>query len=161
MHVLRGTESGRPAGRAGVKDGDLLLEVNGESVESLKHREVVERVRQSGQKVSVTTITPQGLEFYTKVGGRGMLIVSENLTPQDKDARLLSCSWVCRLCSSVRRILMKLTHEAAAGGPLSRQHGRKRAIRPNPDSVLSRRARWGLAFSWAPSQRGLGPSSAR
>lgn len=61
-------ESGRPAERAGVKDGDLLLEVNGESVESLKHRGIVERVRQSGRKVSVTTISPQGLEFYTKVG---------------------------------------------------------------------------------------------
>lgn len=46
----------------------MLLEVNGEPVESLKHGEVAERVRQSGQKVSVTTITPQGLEFYTKVG---------------------------------------------------------------------------------------------
>lgn len=67
-HVLRELESGRPAERAGLKDGDLLLEVNGESVESLKHQEVVERVRQSGQKVSVTTITLRGLEFYTKVG---------------------------------------------------------------------------------------------
>lgn len=65
---MRELESGSPAERAGLKDGDLLLEVNGESVGSLKHQEVVGRVRQSGQKVSVTTITPQGLEFYAKVG---------------------------------------------------------------------------------------------
>lgn len=68
VHVLQELESGGPAETAGVKGGDVLLEVNGESVESLKHGEVAERVRQSGQKVSVTTITPQGLEFYTKVG---------------------------------------------------------------------------------------------
>ncbi|CAF98547.1 unnamed protein product, partial [Tetraodon nigroviridis] len=73
LHVLRELESGRPAERAGLRDGDLLLEVNGESVESLRHQEIVERVRQSGQEVSVTTTTPQGLEFYTKVtfGGPG------------------------------------------------------------------------------------------
>lgn len=58
---------GSPAERAGMRDGELLLEVNAESVEPLKHEEVVERVRQSGQEVYLTTITPQGLEFYTQV----------------------------------------------------------------------------------------------
>ncbi len=51
-----------------MRDGELLLEVSGESVESLKHEEIVDRVKLSGQRVSLTTITPQGLEFYTKVG---------------------------------------------------------------------------------------------
>lgn len=57
-----------PAERAGMRDGELLLEVNGESVESLKHEEIVVRVRQSGQQLSITSITTQGLEFYTRVG---------------------------------------------------------------------------------------------
>lgn len=61
-------DRGSPAERAGIKDGELLLEVNGESVEMLKHEEIVDRVRLSGQQVSLTTITPQGLEFYTQVG---------------------------------------------------------------------------------------------
>lgn len=61
-------EPGSPAERAGIQDGEVLLEVNGESVESLKHQEIVDRVRLSGQQISLTTITPQGMEFYTKVG---------------------------------------------------------------------------------------------
>ncbi|XP_029704412.1 NHERF family PDZ scaffold protein 4b isoform X2 [Takifugu rubripes] len=78
FHVLQELESGGPAERAGVKDGDVLLEVNGESVESLKHGQIAERVRQSGQKVSVTTITPQGLEFYTKLGLSPLLFCEED-----------------------------------------------------------------------------------
>uniref|UniRef100_A0A3Q2VT59 NHERF family PDZ scaffold protein 4b n=1 Tax=Haplochromis burtoni TaxID=8153 RepID=A0A3Q2VT59_HAPBU len=64
-HVLRETTRGSPAERAGVRDGELLLEVNDESVESLKHEEVVDRVKLSGREVRLTTITPKGLEFYT------------------------------------------------------------------------------------------------
>ncbi|KAA8586436.1 hypothetical protein FQN60_000272 [Etheostoma spectabile] len=68
FHVLREMDSGSPAERAGMRDGELLLEVNGESVVSLKHEEIVDRVRQSGQQVSLTTITLQGLEFYSRLG---------------------------------------------------------------------------------------------
>uniref|UniRef100_A0A8D0CP64 NHERF family PDZ scaffold protein 4b n=2 Tax=Sander lucioperca TaxID=283035 RepID=A0A8D0CP64_SANLU len=68
FHVLREVDCGSPAERAGMRDGELLLEVNGELVESLKHEEIVARVRLSGQQVSLTTITLQGLEFYTKLG---------------------------------------------------------------------------------------------
>lgn len=50
-----------------MRDGELLLEVNDESVESLKHEEVVDRVKLSGREVRLTTITPKGLEFYTQV----------------------------------------------------------------------------------------------
>lgn len=65
-HVLREMDLDGPADKAGMQDGDVLLEVNGESVESLTHEEIVDRVRQSGQ-VTLTTIAPQGLNFYTKV----------------------------------------------------------------------------------------------
>lgn len=68
VHILREVDSGSPAERGGMQDGELLLEVNGESVESLKHEEIVDRVRLSGQQVYLTTITPKGMDFYTKVG---------------------------------------------------------------------------------------------
>ncbi len=67
VHVLREVDRGSPAETAGMQDGELLLEVNGESVESLKHEEIVDRVRLSGKQVSLTAITPKGMEFYTQV----------------------------------------------------------------------------------------------
>lgn len=68
VHILREVERGSAAEEAGIKDGQLLLEVNEESTETLKHEDIVDRVRLSGKKVSLTTISLQGLEFYSKVG---------------------------------------------------------------------------------------------
>ena len=90
-HFLREVEEGSPAERAGLQDGEILLEVNGESVESLKHQEVVDRVRMSGQEVSITTITPSGLEFYTKVSitsesvGKMHAVIPDTSKPNDID----------------------------------------------------------------------------
>lgn len=60
-------DSGSPAERAGVQDGDILLEVNGESVDSLLHDEIVKRVRKSGKQVFLTTISQSGFDFYKQV----------------------------------------------------------------------------------------------
>ncbi|XP_027887338.1 NHERF family PDZ scaffold protein 4b [Xiphophorus couchianus] len=67
-HVLREVDSGSPAERAGMQDGEILLEVNGESVDSLRHDEIVERVRLSGKQVFITTISQSGLGFYNQLG---------------------------------------------------------------------------------------------
>ncbi|XP_051903857.1 NHERF family PDZ scaffold protein 4b isoform X2 [Hippocampus zosterae] len=67
-HVLRKVDAGSPAERAGIRDGHILLEVNGESVEFLQHDEIVTRVRESGRHISLTTVIPQGHEFYTQLG---------------------------------------------------------------------------------------------
>lgn len=105
-HVLRGVDLGGPAEKAGMQDGDLLLEVNGEAVASLKHEEIVDRVRQSGQEVTLTTITSQGLDFYTKLGLPPLLFCEEVMdTKQDtkaqasliKEDKESSCKY--RLCS--------------------------------------------------------------
>ncbi|KAM4726219.1 NHERF family PDZ scaffold protein 4b [Anableps anableps] len=83
-HVLREVDSGSPAERAGVQDGEILLEVNGESVDSLRHDEIVERVRLSGKQVFITTITQTGLGFYNQLGLSPLLFcdgeVAENKT---------------------------------------------------------------------------------
>ncbi|KAI3373062.1 hypothetical protein L3Q82_006410 [Scortum barcoo] len=87
-HVLREMDSGSPAERAGMRDGELLLEVNGESVESLKHEEIVDRVRLSGKKVSLTTITPQGLEFYTQMGLSPLLFCDDDAVEREKESSM-------------------------------------------------------------------------
>ncbi|XP_034540533.1 PDZ domain containing 3b isoform X2 [Notolabrus celidotus] len=89
-HVLREMDSGSSAERAGMKDGEILLEVNGESVESLDHDEIVNRVKLSGQQVSLATITPQGLDFYSKLGLSPLLFCEDESAEREKQNMILS-----------------------------------------------------------------------
>ncbi|XP_049599604.1 NHERF family PDZ scaffold protein 4b [Syngnathus scovelli] len=77
-HVLREVDTGSPAERAGMQDGDVLLEINGESTELLHHDEIVTRVRESGQHISLSTITPQGRDFYTQLGLSPLLFCEDD-----------------------------------------------------------------------------------
>uniref|UniRef100_A0A3B4ZIJ8 Na(+)/H(+) exchange regulatory cofactor NHE-RF3-like n=1 Tax=Stegastes partitus TaxID=144197 RepID=A0A3B4ZIJ8_9TELE len=86
FHVLRDMDKGGPAEKAGMRDGELLLEVNGELVESLTHEEIVDRVRLSGQQVSLTTITPHGLEFYTRLGLSPLLYCEDAAAEEEKES---------------------------------------------------------------------------
>ncbi|XP_069001727.1 NHERF family PDZ scaffold protein 4b isoform X1 [Embiotoca jacksoni] len=85
-HYLRGVQGGSPADRAGMRDGELLLEVNGESVEFLRHDEIVNRVRLSGQQVSLTTITALGLEFYTELGLSPLRFSDDDAGEKEKES---------------------------------------------------------------------------
>ncbi|XP_065106252.1 NHERF family PDZ scaffold protein 4b isoform X3 [Paramisgurnus dabryanus] len=67
-HRLGEVDKGSPAELGGVKEGELLLEVNGEPTDSLSHEDVVSKIKQSGYQVTLTTIQPQGKDFYTKLG---------------------------------------------------------------------------------------------
>uniref|UniRef100_A0A8C1GEZ5 PDZ domain containing 3b n=1 Tax=Cyprinus carpio TaxID=7962 RepID=A0A8C1GEZ5_CYPCA len=68
IHMVTEVDKGSPAELGRVKEGEMLLEVNGESTESLSHNQVVSKIRQSGQQVTLTTMPPQGQDFYTKLG---------------------------------------------------------------------------------------------
>ncbi|XP_078786556.1 NHERF family PDZ scaffold protein 4b isoform X2 [Oryzias latipes] len=84
-HFLRQVDRGSPAEEAGMTDGEILLEVNGESVESLTHAEIVDRVRLSGDKLSLTTISFPGLEFYTKLGLSPELFCEDDAAKKEED----------------------------------------------------------------------------
>lgn len=86
FHFLREVESGSTAEGAGIKDGELLLEVNGESTETLKHDDVVDIVRLSGKKVCLTTISFQGMEFYTKLGLSPLLFCEDSTDEKEKES---------------------------------------------------------------------------
>ncbi|NXA51018.1 NHRF4 protein, partial [Nothocercus julius] len=61
-------DAGLPAERAGMKEGDRLLAVNGESIEGLNHQETVMRIRAQDEQVTLLVIDPAGDKFYRSVG---------------------------------------------------------------------------------------------
>ncbi|NXJ70437.1 NHRF4 protein, partial [Rostratula benghalensis] len=61
-------DAGLPAEQAGMKEGDRLLAVNGESIEELDHQQTVLRIRARDDQVTLLVIDPAGDEFYQSVG---------------------------------------------------------------------------------------------
>lgn len=66
---------GLPAEQAGMKDGDRLLAVNGESIEGLDHKQTVLRILARDDQVTLLVIDPAGDEFYQSVGFWGPNVV--------------------------------------------------------------------------------------
>ncbi|XP_053126135.1 Na(+)/H(+) exchange regulatory cofactor NHE-RF4 [Hemicordylus capensis] len=58
---------GLPAEKAGMRNGDRLLAVNGESTEDLDHQEVVLRIRAYSNWVTLLVIDAEGSKFYDSV----------------------------------------------------------------------------------------------
>ncbi|XP_035382773.1 microtubule-associated serine/threonine-protein kinase 4 isoform X3 [Electrophorus electricus] len=54
-HMVWNVEDGGPAQKSGLKAGDLITHVNGETVHGLVHTEVVELLLKSGSKVAIST----------------------------------------------------------------------------------------------------------
>ncbi|NXL10262.1 NHRF4 protein, partial [Mesembrinibis cayennensis] len=61
-------DAGLPAEQAGMKEGDRLLAVNGESIEGLDHQQTVLRICEHDDQVTLLVIDPAGDEFYQSVG---------------------------------------------------------------------------------------------
>ncbi|KAK1329474.1 hypothetical protein QTO34_011664 [Cnephaeus nilssonii] len=61
---IKDIDSGSPAEAAGLKANDLLIAVNGESVESLSHDSVVEMIRKSGDQTSLLVVDKETDSIY-------------------------------------------------------------------------------------------------
>ena len=51
-------ELGSPANRGGLREGDRLVEVNGENIETKSHKKVVKRIKELKGEVSLLLVDP-------------------------------------------------------------------------------------------------------
>ncbi|XP_068445591.1 microtubule-associated serine/threonine-protein kinase 3 isoform X2 [Clinocottus analis] len=65
-HMVSSVEEGSPAHQAGLRTGDLITHMNGESVHGLVHPEMIELLLKSGSKVALQTIALENTSI--KVG---------------------------------------------------------------------------------------------
>ncbi|KAG7279761.1 hypothetical protein CRUP_021377 [Coryphaenoides rupestris] len=94
-------KAGSPAEEAGMEDGELVLAVNGVAMETAEHKHVVRKIRESGQSVTLTTISLPGRDYYRQLGLSPLLFYDEDLKETQsgpKDPRnSISCAEP-RLC---------------------------------------------------------------
>ncbi|NWV89035.1 NHRF3 protein, partial [Machaerirhynchus nigripectus] len=67
-HIIRNVEHNSPAERAGLKDGDRVLRVNGVFVDKEEHAQVVEIVKNSGNSVVLLVLDDASYEKAQKDG---------------------------------------------------------------------------------------------
>ncbi|XP_021063348.1 Na(+)/H(+) exchange regulatory cofactor NHE-RF4 [Mus pahari] len=60
-------DPGLPADKAGMKAGDRLVAVAGESVDGLGHEETVSRIRAQGSRISLIVVDPEADRFFSMV----------------------------------------------------------------------------------------------
>ncbi|XP_059912684.1 NHERF family PDZ scaffold protein 4b [Gadus macrocephalus] len=132
VHVVQEVHDDSPAQRAGMQAGELLLEVDWESVESLAHKDVVERVKQSSPQITLTIISAQGLDFYSKLGLSPVLFCGDEAggEKQERDSPLPSVTEetpeqvVASLCASLEDSVASLsaTSEEVVDGLPAQRH---------------------------------------
>ncbi|XP_047387557.1 microtubule-associated serine/threonine-protein kinase 3 isoform X6 [Sciurus carolinensis] len=84
-HVVWSVEDGSPAQEAGLRAGDLITHVNGESVLGLVHRDVVELLLKSGNKISLRTTALENTSI--KVGPARKNVAKGRMARRSKRSR--------------------------------------------------------------------------
>uniref|UniRef100_A0A8D2AUD4 PDZ domain-containing protein n=1 Tax=Sciurus vulgaris TaxID=55149 RepID=A0A8D2AUD4_SCIVU len=62
--IIKDIDSGSPAEAAGLKNNDLVVAVNGESVETLDHDSVVEMIKKGGDQTSLLVVDKETDNMY-------------------------------------------------------------------------------------------------
>ncbi|KFQ71561.1 Na(+)/H(+) exchange regulatory cofactor NHE-RF3, partial [Phaethon lepturus] len=63
-HVIKDVDSGSPAAKAGLKDNDILVAVNGEQVDGLDHESVVRKIKQYEAKITLLVVDKETDTMY-------------------------------------------------------------------------------------------------
>ncbi|XP_028936928.1 Na(+)/H(+) exchange regulatory cofactor NHE-RF3 [Ornithorhynchus anatinus] len=62
--IIKDVDSGSPAEKAGLRNNDRLVAVNGESVEGLNHDSVVEKIKEGGDHTSLLVVDQETDSMY-------------------------------------------------------------------------------------------------
>uniref|UniRef100_A0A803YAA5 PDZ domain-containing protein n=1 Tax=Meleagris gallopavo TaxID=9103 RepID=A0A803YAA5_MELGA len=63
-HVIKDVDSKSPAAKAGLKNDDILVAVNGERVDALDHESVVGKIKQSEEKTTLLVVDKETDAMY-------------------------------------------------------------------------------------------------
>lgn len=78
--IIKDIDSGSPAEAAGLKNNDLVIAVNGKSVEALDHDGVVELIKEGGDQTSLLVVDKEADSMYRLVSNSGPIPCSRSRT---------------------------------------------------------------------------------
>jgi len=65
-HFVGVVDAGSPAEAAGLRNGDRIVEVNGDNVEQEAHRDVVEKIKAISDEVRLLVVAPDDDKFFSE-----------------------------------------------------------------------------------------------
>lgn len=104
--IIKDIEPGSPAEAAGLKNNDLIVAVNGESVEALDHDGVVELIRKGGDQTTLLVLDKEADRLYSLVSDPSTVYIRALRLGLFTHAFQL---WAELLCSSTRAGITTIT----------------------------------------------------
>ncbi|XP_077198438.1 Na(+)/H(+) exchange regulatory cofactor NHE-RF3 [Paroedura picta] len=106
-HLIKDIDSGSPAAKAGLKENDVLVAVNGELVETLDHNSVVEKIKESGEKTTLLVMDEETDTMYKMAQISPLPSCHKTTVPSLNEAEVLTChieqeGHQSRLCNLVK-----------------------------------------------------------
>nr|XP_056714592.1 Na(+)/H(+) exchange regulatory cofactor NHE-RF3 [Euleptes europaea] len=106
-HLIKNIDSGSPAAKADLKENDILVAVNGELVETLDHNSVVEKIKESGEKITLLVMDEETNIMYKMAQIAPCLSCHKTTVASLREAEVLACRTEqerqqLRLCNLVK-----------------------------------------------------------